>query len=54
MEVKLDTHRSYMTTYRMYNDCERELASRSLSVSPIKLVTATSMGRSFVDTSSGD
>ena len=25
MKNKLDTHKSYMTTYRMYKDCEREL-----------------------------
>jgi hypothetical protein len=25
MKDKLDTHKSYMTTYRMYKDCEREL-----------------------------
>jgi len=25
MKRKLDTHRSYMTTYRMYKDCKREL-----------------------------
>jgi hypothetical protein len=24
MKEKLDTHRSYMTTYRIYKDCERE------------------------------
>ena len=25
MRNKLDTHKSYMTTYRMYKDSEREL-----------------------------
>jgi len=25
MKKKLDTHCSYMTTYRMYKDCKREL-----------------------------
>jgi hypothetical protein len=30
MEEKLDTHRSCMTVYRMYKDCERELPANGL------------------------
>ncbi len=42
LEEKLETHKSYMTTYRMYKDSERELVSRSRFQSRIKTAIVAS------------
>ena len=47
MKRKLDTHCSYMTTYRMYKDCKRELNSRLQSLSPTKPEIVAKAERSF-------
>jgi len=50
MKDKLETHKSYMTTYRMYKDSERELRFRSRSLSPTRTEIEASTARSFVAT----
>jgi len=50
MKDKLATHCSYMTTYHMYKDSERELRSRSRSLSPIRMVIVASTAKWSVGT----
>jgi len=50
MKDKLETHKSYMTTYRMYKDSERELRFPLAVISPTRTEDRASTARSFVAT----
>ena len=50
MKEKFDVHKSYMTTYRLYKDSERELRFRSRSLSPTRTVIGTNTARLSVAT----
>jgi len=50
MKDKLETHKSYMTTYRMYKDSERELRFPLAVAAPTRTEIEASTARSFVAT----